>query len=141
MTTATSKTGTELNWILNQFVSETPGAISAQTVSADGIHLAASDGLTDISCDQMAAICSGLASLTDGASDLHQIAPVARVLIEAETGWIVVSRISSRASLAVVARKDSDLGMIGFEMAQLAEATGNILSPDVIAALKNSLAG
>ena len=140
MTTA-SKTSTELNWILNRFVEETPGVTSAQTVSADGIHLATCGGQTEVSCDQFAAICSGLASLTDGAADLYQIAPVSRVLIEADSGWIIVSRISSRASLGVTASKDSDLGMIGFEMTQLGEAAGAILSPDVIAALKNSLAG
>ena len=55
-------------WLLNSFVHETTGVDHALAVSADGIKLAASNGLTGAIVDQFAAIASGLSSLTHGAA-------------------------------------------------------------------------
>lgn len=130
---------TDLNWLLQTFVEETPGVIHAQTVSADGMDLAHSSSLTSVQGDQLAAIASGLASLTDSAAEVLDVLPVKRQVIEAEDGWILISRISSRASLTVVTKSNADLGLIGFEMSRLADRAGDVLSPEVIARLKNSL--
>lgn len=130
---------TDLNWLLETFVEETPGVVHAQTVSADGMDLARSSSLNSVQGDQLAAIASGLASLTDSAADVLDVLPVKRQVIEAEDGWILISRISSRASLTVVTRSNADLGLVGFEMSRLADRAGDVLSPEVIARLKNSL--
>lgn len=130
---------TDLNWLLQTFVEETPGVLHAQTVSADGMDLARSSSLNSVQGDQLAAIASGLASLTDSAAEVLDVLPVKRQVIEAEDGWILISRISSRASLTVVARPNADLGLVGFEMSRLADRAGDVLSPEVIARLKNSL--
>ncbi len=130
---------TDLNWLLETFVEETPGVVHAQTVSADGMDLARSSSLNSVQGDQLAAIASGLASLTDSAAEVLDVLPVKRQVIEAEDGWILISRISSRASLTVVTRSNADLGLVGFEMSRLADRAGDVLSPEVIARLKNSL--
>ncbi len=128
-----------ISWMLNTFVNETPGVSHAQTVSADGMHLAASDGMTSIQADQFAAITSGLASLTESAAETFDILPVTRQVIETAAGWILITRVSESASLAVVAAHDADLGLIGYEMTRLAEGAGEVLSPEVVAHLKNSV--
>lgn len=134
-----TKAETNLQWAIDRFASDTPGVISTQTVSSDGMHLAASGSVDEVSSDQMAAICSGMVSLADSAADVHGIAPTSRMLVEASNGWIIISRISHRATLAVVAQKTADIGMIGFEMAELAETMGDLLSPELIESLKNGL--
>lgn len=130
---------TDLNWLLDTFVEETPGVLHAQTVSADGMDLARSSSLDSMQGDQLAAIASGLASLTDSAAEVLNVMPVKRQVIEAEQGWILISRISNRAGLTVVTDSNADLGLVGFEMSRLADRAGEVLSPDVIARLKNSL--
>lgn len=130
---------TDVHWLLDTFVEETPGVVHAQTVSADGMDLAHSTGLNSMQGDQLAAVASGLASLTDGAAEVLDILPVKRQVIEAADGWILISRISSRASLTVVTKANADLGLVGFEMSRLADRAGEVLSPEVIARLKNSL--
>lgn len=130
---------TDLHWLLDTFVEETPGVVHAQTVSADGMDLARSSSLDSMQGDQLAAIASGLASLTDSAAEVLNVLPVKRQVIEAEQGWILISRISTRAGLTVVTRSNADLGLVGFEMSRLADRAGEVLSPDVIARLKNSL--
>ena len=128
-----------VTFILDRFVSETDGVRYAQTVSADGMHLAASGGLEPAQIDTFAAIASGLASLTDSAVENFDLGTVTRQIIEASDGWILVARISETAAMGVVASSEADLGLVGYEMAVLAKQLGEILSPQLIERLKNSL--
>ncbi len=130
---------TDLDFMLDRFVLETPGVTHAQTVSADGMHLAASNGVNATQADQFAAITSGLASLTDSAAETFGMNPVVRQVIETTHGWILVARINNRASLGVVCDSSVDLGLAGYEMSMLADRAGTMLSPEVIERLKNSL--
>ena len=134
-------TARELSWMISTFVEETPGVVHAQTVSADGMDLAHSSSMNSVQADQFAAITSGMASLTESAAETFGILPVVRQVIETDLGWILTMRVSSRASLAVVADQSADLGLVGYEMTRLAEQAGEVLSPEVIAQLKNSLTG
>ena len=129
----------DLDFVLNRFVGETEGVLFAQTVTADGKHLAASSGFDSARHDTFAAIASGLASLTDSSVDLFGLGVVTRQIIESSDGWILLSRISNTATLGVVARRQADLGLIGYEMTRLAKQLGPALSPAVVDRLKGSL--
>lgn len=129
----------DLDFVLNRFVDDTDGVIFAQTVSADGMHLASSEGFDAARHDTFAAIASGLASLTDSSVELFGLGSVTRQIIEATDGWVLLSRISNTASLGVLSRRDADLGLIGYEMTRLAKQLGPALSPAVVDRLKGSL--
>lgn len=128
-----------LGFVLDRFVDGTDGVVFAQTVSADGMHLAASAGFDRARHDTFAAIASGLASLTDSSVELFGLGATQRQIIEATHGWIMLSRISDTASLGVVADREADLGLIGYEMARLAQQLGPMLSPAVVDRLKGVL--
>ena len=128
-----------LGFILDTFVSETQGVKYAQTVSADGMHLAASGGFGPAQHDTFAPIASGLASLTDGAVETFGLGTVTRQIIEASSGWILISRFSKTAAMGVVADTHADLGMVGYEMTILAKRLGQVLSPDVVDRLKSTV--
>ena len=130
---------TDLDFVLNRFVEDTEGVRFAQTVSADGMHLAASAGSDSARHDTFAAIASGLASLTDSSVDLFGLGLMQRQIIEASDGWILLSRVSATASLGVVADRHSDLGLVGYEMTRLSKQLGEALSPDVVDRLKGVL--
>ncbi|MGH1502578.1 MAG: roadblock/LC7 domain-containing protein [Acidimicrobiales bacterium] len=130
----------DLSWILENFVKDVPGVVHTQTVSSDGIHLASSSGMTEVQQEQFAAVTSGLSSLNESAGETFGILPAIRQVLEFQTGWILVSRISASANLAVICDKSADLGLVGYEMAVLAERCGELLSPEVISRLKNMLA-
>lgn len=130
---------TDLDFVLNRFVEDTEGVRFAQTVSADGMHLAASSGADSARHDTFAAIASGLASLTDSSVDLFGLGVMQRQIIEASDGWILLSRVSATASLGVVADRHSDLGLVGYEMIRLSKQLGEALSPDVVDRLKGVL--
>lgn len=129
----------DLDFVLNRFVEDTEGVRFAQTVSADGMHLAASAGSDSARHDTFAAIASGLASLTDSSVDLFGLGTMQRQIIESSDGWILLSRVSATASLGVVANRNSDLGLVGYEMTRLSKQLGEALSPDVVDRLKGVL--
>lgn len=136
---STASESVDLDFVLNRFVDDTEGVLFAQTVSADGMHLASSSGFDSARHDTFAAIASGLASLTDSSVELFGLGAVTRQIIEASDGWVLLSRISNTASLGVVARRQADLGLIGYEMTRLAKQLGPALSPAVVDRLKGSL--
>ena len=64
---------------------------------------------------------------------------VMQVLVEMASGYLFVSAISGGSTIGVVAARDSDLGLVGFEIALLVERVGAQLTPALITELKNSL--
>ncbi|MEM7323284.1 MAG: roadblock/LC7 domain-containing protein [Actinomycetota bacterium] len=127
-------------FLLDNFVSETVGVEDALAVSADGIRLAVSDGLPEAMADQFGAITSGLASLTLGAARCFAEENVHRVVIEMDRSYLLIVNITHGAVLGVVAQKDADIGLVAYEMTLLAERAGQVLTPDLIVELKNTLA-
>jgi uncharacterized protein len=79
--------------------------------------------------EQLAAVVSGLASLTVGASMILGAGQVQQTLVEMANGYLLVMAIRDGAHLAVLSAAGSDLGQVGYEMALLVERVGAALSP------------
>ncbi|MGF1596757.1 MAG: roadblock/LC7 domain-containing protein [Acidimicrobiales bacterium] len=136
-----SEEARNFNWLLVQFVEATEGVREAIAVSSDGLLLAASAGRDRENVEQFAAIISGLTSLANGAADCFRYDAVEQVIIEMAGGFMFVSAIGDGSSLGVLADRDCDVGLIGYEMTVLLNRAGSALSPTLIAELKNSLVG
>ncbi len=121
----------ELGWLLDRFVDRAPGAAHAVVVSNDGLFLASTRGLPRDRGEQLAAIVSGLASLTVGASLVLQAGEVRQTLVEMADGFLLVMAVADGAQLAVLAGVDCDLGQVGYEMALLVERVGLVVSPTI----------
>jgi uncharacterized protein len=119
----------DLDWLVTSFVERVPGVAHAVVVSADGLALAASDGFPPERADQLAAVTSGLTSLTQGAARLFEAGLVVQTVVEMQAGVLVVMAISNGSSLAVLAGSACDLGLVAYEMTLLAERAGRVLTP------------
>jgi predicted regulator of Ras-like GTPase activity (Roadblock/LC7/MglB family) len=119
----------DLNWLVTNFVDRVPDVAHAVVVSSDGIPLAFSAGFPQDRADQLAAVTSGLASLTQGAARVFEGGIVVQTVVEMEAGVLVVMAISHGASIAVLASPTSDLGLIAYEMALLVERAGKMITP------------
>jgi predicted regulator of Ras-like GTPase activity (Roadblock/LC7/MglB family) len=62
--TQLSREAQNLNWLVSNFSRSVPGVAHAIVVSADGLLMAVSERLDRARADQLAAVASGLASLT-----------------------------------------------------------------------------
>lgn len=119
----------DLNWLITDFANRVPDVAHAIVVSSDGLPLAASAGFPTDRVDQLAAIASGLSSLTQGASRVFEGGAVAQTVVEMERGLLLVMAISDGSSLAVLAAADCDLGLVAYEMTLLVDRAGRALTP------------
>ncbi|QSB15422.1 roadblock/LC7 domain-containing protein [Natronosporangium hydrolyticum] len=108
-----------LNGLLDNFVDRVPEVECAAAVSADGLVLAASRNLPRDSCDQLAAIASGLVSLLTGAARFFRAGHVVSNVTELDGGFMFSMSVSSGASLLALASRSCDLGLVGQELADL----------------------
>lgn len=119
----------DINWLITNFVERVPDVAHAVVVSSDGLPLAYSAGFPQDRADQLAAVTSGLASLTQGASRVFEGGRVVQTVVEMEAGVLVIMAVSNGASLAVLASPTADLGLIAYEMALLVERVGKMMTP------------
>ncbi|GLY00866.1 MULTISPECIES: roadblock/LC7 domain-containing protein [Actinoplanes] len=119
----------DMGWLLSNFADSVAGIAHVVAVSADGILLASSRDLPADRADQLAAITSGVVSLTDGASRMFDAGAVQQTIIEMDSGYLFLMSISDGSSMAVLASRSSDVGQVGYEMALLVERVGAALSP------------
>jgi predicted regulator of Ras-like GTPase activity (Roadblock/LC7/MglB family) len=119
----------DLGWLVTNFVQRVHDVAHAVVVSSDGLPLAFNAGFPQDRADQLAAVTSGLTSLTMGASRVFEGGYVVQTVVEMEGGVLVVMAIGQSASLAVLAASTCDLGLIAYEMALLVERAGRMLAP------------
>ena len=117
----------ELDWVVNRFVDSVPGAAHAVLVSADGLLMAASEHMPMERADQLAAVSSGMASLSTGAAQLFDGGYVMQSIVEMEHGYLLLMRVGDGSNLATLATRSCDIGQIGYEMAVLVERVGNVV--------------
>ena len=119
----------DMGWLLSNFADSVAGIAHVVAVSADGLLLASSRELPPERADQLAAITSGVVSLTDGASRMFNAGQVQQTIIEMESGYLFLMSISDGSSMSVLAARSCDVGQVGYEMALLVERVGAALVP------------
>lgn len=119
----------DVNWLVTDLVERVPGVAHAVVVSSDGLPIAASREVAVDRADQLAAIASGLASLTAGAARVFQAGPVSQTVVEMRHGTMLMMAVSDGSSLVVLAAPGCDLGLVSYEMALLVDRVGRALTP------------
>jgi len=118
-----------LDWLMASFARQIPDVAHAITVSGDGLRLACSADLPIDQADQLAAVISGLASLTMGAARVMTAGLVRQTIVDMDGGTMIVMAVGERALLGVLAAPGCDLGQIGYETAMLVHRVADALDP------------
>lgn len=140
MTTQLPESGSHtFNWLLTDFVRTTDGVRDTVAVSSDGLLMATSDGLDRADADRLAAMVSGLVSLARSASRSYDFDGLKLIMIEMRRGFLLVSAVSDGSCIGVIADSSSDVGLVGYQMAVLADRAGALLTPALIAELREAL--
>ena len=134
-----SPEASDFSWLVGNFARRTPGVAHAMVVSADGLPLAVSDRLDRPKADQLAAIASGLAGLTQGGASCIDGGPVKQTVVEMDQGFLVVMAISDGSCLTVLAAASCDVGVVAYEMTVLVNRAGDVLTPSFRAELQTAL--
>ena len=81
-------------WLITDFTERVAGVAHAIVVSADGLLLTASATLPRDRADQLAAVASGLLSLTQGSAKCFEAGRVIQTIVEMERGTLLQMGIS-----------------------------------------------
>ena len=136
---AMSADAQNVNWLLTSFVDRVPGIVDAVVVSSDGLLMSMSSGIGRAGGDQLAAVASGLTSLTQGAARCFGGGAVEQVIVELQEGYMFFMSISDGSSLAVLSTRQCDVGLVGYEMTLLVKRAGPVLTPSLIGELQAAL--
>jgi predicted regulator of Ras-like GTPase activity (Roadblock/LC7/MglB family) len=128
-------------WLVTNFAERVPGVAHAVVVSADGLLLTASARLPRDRADQLAAVASGIVSLTQGAARCFEAGGVVQTVVEMERGIVLLMSVGDGSCLAVLASPTCDIGLIGYEMTLLVDRVGQLLTPELRAELQGSIRG
>ncbi|MCF2532143.1 roadblock/LC7 domain-containing protein [Yinghuangia soli] len=127
------------NWLLANFVRDTDGVRDAVAVSSDGLLIAMSAGLDRAEADHLSAVVSGLTGLARSASRRYEFDGLKLIMIEMRRGFLLVSTIADGSCIGVLAHRGADIGLIGYEIAVLADRAGTLLTPALISELRRVL--
>ena len=136
-----TKQSANLTWLLDDLVERVPTAQQAVVLSADGLMMGASAGLSREDAEHLSAMAAGFQSLAKGASRHFRAGPVRQTVVEMESAFLFVTSAGAGACLAVLASSDADLGLIAYEMAMLVIRVGQIMSAPERSAVAPSDAG
>ena len=118
----------DLGWLLRGLVERVPRTRSAVLLSADGLATA-SYGLTVDSADHLSAIASGMFSLARTAAvRFGDSDGVRQVVAELDDTLLFVSSAGFGSVLTVLADREADAGVLGYEMSQLVKSVRPFLA-------------
>jgi len=93
--------------------------------------LTSSEGLPRDRADQLAAVASGLLSLTRGAARVFGAGEVVQTVVEMELGCMLLMAIADGSCLAVLASPRCDMGLVAYEMTLLVDRAGELVTPQL----------
>ena len=134
-----SSEAADFNWLVDNLAKRTPGVAHAMVVSADGLPVAVSERLDRPKADQLAAIASGLASLTQGGARCIEGGLVKQTVVEMNRGLLLVMAISDGSCLTVLVGTSCDVGVVAYEMTMLVSRAGDVLTPSLRTELQAAL--
>jgi predicted regulator of Ras-like GTPase activity (Roadblock/LC7/MglB family) len=123
-------TAGDLRWLLDDLVGRVEDTEHAAVLSADGLLIAASAGLTRDDGEHLAAVAAGFQSLARGVGERFGGGAVRQTIIELESRYLLVTSAGQGACIAVLATGRADIGLVAYEMAMLVTPIGLCLGPD-----------
>ncbi len=127
------------NGLLSSFVESSAGVTDAVAVSSDGLLMAMSSSLERAGAEQLAAIIAGMTSLAESTARCFALGGLDQVIVAMEEGYLFVSSVSGGSSLGVVSERRCDVGAVGYQMTLLVQRVGAVLTPALVAELKESV--
>ena len=127
------------NWLLTNFVDSTSGVTNAVAVSSDGLLMAMSSTIERAAAEQLSAIIAGLGSLGHTTARCFSMGALDQLIVAMDGGFLFVSSVSDGSCLGVVADRSCDIGNVGYQMTLLVERAGSLLTPALVAELKEAV--
>jgi hypothetical protein len=130
----------DFGWLLDNFANSTPGVSHALIVSSDGLPLVAAAGMSADLADPLAAMTSGILALGNNIAGKVGEPRCEQMMLKFSGGHFLFMGIGSLAGFAVLVREGANLGVVAHQMAQLVDAVGHVLTPQLRDDLRRRMA-
>ncbi|HEX3959404.1 MAG TPA: roadblock/LC7 domain-containing protein [Trebonia sp.] len=127
---AQAETTGQLNWLLDNLVSQVEHAQQALILSRDGLVVSSSQGLTPEDGEHLSALAAGLQSLARGTGQQFHGGEVRQTIVEMESAFLFVVAAGRGTCLAVLTSAAPNVGVIAYEMAMLVRRMGKYLAAE-----------
>jgi predicted regulator of Ras-like GTPase activity (Roadblock/LC7/MglB family) len=121
----------DFTWLIDNFAMSTPGVLHALIVSSDGLALITAGGMSPDLADPLAAMTSGIISLGNNIAATVSEAGCDQVMLRFPAGHFLFMSIGDLAGFAVLVEAGANLGLVAHQMAQLVDAVGHVLTPQL----------
>ncbi|HEY9354111.1 roadblock/LC7 domain-containing protein [Nocardioides sp. NBC_00850] len=121
----------EFSWLIDNFASSTPGVTHALIVSSDGLPLIGAGGMSANVADPLAAMTAGVISLGNNIAREVGEPGCDQVMLKFHTGHFLFMGIGDLAGFAVLVGAGANLGVVAHKMAQMVDAVGHVLTPQM----------
>jgi predicted regulator of Ras-like GTPase activity (Roadblock/LC7/MglB family) len=123
-----ANTRPDLDWLLDDLVTRVVGARHAVVLSADGLLVGRSGGLSKEDAEHLSAVASAFQSLARGTGRQFGGGRVRQTIVEMERAFLFVTAAGQGTCLAVLGEEDADVGLIAYEMNMLVKQVGSVLN-------------
>jgi predicted regulator of Ras-like GTPase activity (Roadblock/LC7/MglB family) len=130
----------DFGWLLDNFATSTPGVSHALIVSSDGLPLVAAAGMSADLADPLAAMTSGILALGNNIAGKVGEPRCEQMMLKFSGGHFLFMGIGNLAGFAVLVREGANLGVVAHQMAQLVDAAGHVLTPQLRDDLRRRMA-
>jgi hypothetical protein len=113
-----------INQIIKDFQA-VPGVEGAALVSADGLMI--SSALPDAEQESVAAISAAMLSLGEKATNELDRGNLKEIYVKSDRGYALLTSVGENALFLVLAKADSQIGLIFLDMQRMAESLLEIL--------------
>ncbi|WP_298176753.1 roadblock/LC7 domain-containing protein [Saccharomonospora sp.] len=118
----------ELDWLLDDLVSQVAGADRAVVLSADGLLIGRSSNLSEEDGEHLSAVASAFQSLARGTGRHFGGGQVRQTVVEMDHAFLFVTAAGRGACLALLTAEDIDMGMVAYAMNMMVKRVGAVLS-------------
>lgn len=122
---ADPRDGLDLRWLLDRLLIQVGGIDMAVLLSADGLLLTGSAGMSIETAEHLAATGSALIGLARSTGRQFGRGKVHQAAIEMDGGYLLVAAAGQGTGLAVLTEPDADVGLIVYEMHLLVRRVGS----------------
>ena len=118
----------ELSWLMEDLTSRVDHVRQAAVLSADGLPLGSSHGLSQADAEHLAALAAGVQSLARGAGAQFEGGGIRQTVIEMDTAFLFIASAGYGTCLAVLTDQKADAGAVAYEMTVLLKRIGQHLA-------------
>lgn len=118
----------ELDWLLDDLVSQVAGADRAVVLSSDGLLIGRSSNLSEGDGEHLSAVASAFQSLARGTGRHFGGGQVRQTVVEMDHAFLFVTAAGRGACLALLTSEDADMGMVAYAMNMMVKRVGAVLS-------------